>query len=180
MSFAKLLAENSALANAVDLVGDKWSLMILSGCFSSVRRFNGFEKNLGINRNLLSARLDKLVKAGVLEKKLYQEKPARYEYIITEIGRELRPVLVALASWSEKHLVEGPSPVSIVHDHCDSKIEILLHCGSCERVLEQTEVISRLNPDSGGKAERAHDETRGPVVNDLSGFYFLQFICKTF
>lgn len=98
--------KNLPLAMALNLVGDRWTLMILSSSLSDVSRFNEFEKILGINRSLLSSRLAKLVDAGLMEKRQYQEKPARYEYHITETGKDLRPVLVSLADWSEKHLTQ--------------------------------------------------------------------------
>ncbi len=149
MSWVKLLKEHSALANALELVGDRWTLMILSGCLTSVWRFNEFEKALGINRNLLSARLTKLVNAGLLEKRIYQQKPARYEYHITEIGRELRPVLVGLTVWSEKQLTKENTPISMVHESCGSKLRIDIVCPKCGKTVSRQEVVSRLNPDAG-------------------------------
>jgi DNA-binding HxlR family transcriptional regulator len=143
MSYAKLLAENSALANALDLVGDKWTLLILSHCYASVCRFNDFEKTLGINRNILSARLEKLVNAGVLNKQLYQAKPARYEYIISEIGLDLKPTLIGLVRWSELHLVPGSPPSSIVHNACQTPVEIHLHCPACEIKVDNDNAETR-------------------------------------
>jgi len=163
MSWIKLLKEHSALANALDLVGDRWTLMILSGCLVSVWRFNEFEKALGINRNLLSARLTKLIDAGLLEKRLYQKRPARYEYHITDIGRELRPVLVGLTAWSEKHITKNNTPISMVHEKCGSKLAIQIFCPHCERIIEDGDVVSRLNPDAGDEIVKVYRESRSRV-----------------
>ncbi len=163
MSWVKLLKEHSALANALELVGDRWTLMILSGCLTSVWRFNEFEKALGINRNLLSGRLTKLINAGLIEKRLYQKKPPRYEYHITEVGRELRPVLVGLTAWSEKHITKGNTPISMVHNECGSKIEIQIICPACDESVSKGEVVSRLNPDAGDEIVKVYDETRSHV-----------------
>ena len=160
MSFARLLKENSALASALDLVGDKWTLMILSGCLSSVCRFNELESALGINRNILSARLDKLIASGMIEKREYQTKPARYEYVITDIGRELRPVLVGLAAWAENHITKDECPVSMVHQTCGTKAQIQIYCESCDQVVPVDDVSSKLNPNAGSESVKVYNESR--------------------
>lgn len=135
-----------ALALALKIVGDRWTLMILSSSLSKVYRFNEFERALGINRNLLSSRLDKLIRAGLMEKRKYQEKPARYEYLITDVGKELRPVLVGLAIWSEKHLAKDIPVISMVHENCGTKAEIYVYCDACERVITNEEISPNLIP----------------------------------
>jgi len=160
MSFARLLKEHSALASALDLVGDKWTLMILSGCLASVCRFNELESALGINRNILSARLDKLIAAGVIEKREYHTKPARFEYVITDIGRELKPVLVGLAAWAESHITKDACPISMVHQTCGSKAQIHIYCESCDQMVPLHEVTSKLNQNAGNESIKVYNESR--------------------
>ena len=160
MSWAKLLDDKFALATALDIVGDKWTLLILSGGLASVRRFNELEQALGINRSLLSSRLAKLVDAGVIEKRKYQEKPARYEYRVTELGMELRPVIIALARWGEKNFTKDETQLSIIHDTCGGEVDVIIECLTCERTIPVVEVTSRLNPRSGKEAQRIYQESR--------------------
>ena len=154
MAWSELLEDKSALATAIDLVGDRWSLMILSGCFSGVCRFNQFESFLGINRNLLSARLDKLTDAGLLIRHQYSEKPPRFEYQLTEIARELRPVIVGLAAWGEKHFSKDEAPFTVVHKTCGTRVEVSIHCPKCETLLSCDDVANRINLGAGPEARR--------------------------
>ena len=82
------------------------------------------ESFLGINRNLLSSRLDKLVETGLLERHLYNESPQRYEYQLTEIAGELRPIIIGLAAWAERHYTKENAPFTIVHKECEQSVEI--------------------------------------------------------
>ncbi len=145
MSWEKLLEEQSALALALDVIGDKWSLMLVSCSLSGVCRFNKFEDFLGLNRNLLSSRLDKLVDAGVLEKHLYHENPPRYEYKATQIGQSLRAIITGLANWGEAHYVHDQAPFKIIHKECGQGVEVLSYCRKCERIIAGSELYTRLN-----------------------------------
>jgi len=165
MSFARLLKEHSALASALDLVGDKWTLMILSGCLASVCRFNELESALGINRTILSSRLDKLIGAGLIEKRIYHTKPQRYEYIITDIGKALRPVLVGLAAWAETHIINDECPVSMVHKECNTKAQIHIYCEHCDRVVPADDITSKLNPNAGSESVKVYNESREHFVH---------------
>jgi len=165
MSWAKLLQEKSALATALDLLGDKWTLMIISGSLASVHRFNELEQSLGINRNLLSSRLARLIEAGILEKRIYQEKPRRYEYLLTDIGMELRPVIVGLSSWSEKHVTKNDTPISVIHPECGNKVVVKVHCPNCEMNLESSNVTSQLNPEAGSESTRVFKESQSPFYD---------------
>lgn len=154
MGWSDLLKDKSSLATAVDLVGDRWSLMLISGCFSGVCRFNQFESFLGINRNLLSARLDKLVKSGLLERHLYNENPKRYEYQLTDISRELRPVIIGLATWAERNYTKEDAPFSIVHIECKNKVEVVIHCKECGTHVGTDKIATKINPGAGPEAMR--------------------------
>ncbi len=154
MAWSELLADKSALAVAIDLVGDRWSLMLLSGCFSGICRFNQFESFLGINRNLLSTRLDKLVESGLLVRHQYNDKPKRYEYQLTDISRDLRPVIVGLAAWGERHFSKEEAPFTVVHKECGARVEVTVYCPECEKKVISDEIATRINPGAGIEALR--------------------------
>lgn len=96
-----------SIARATDVFGDAWTLLILRDCMHGVRRFDEFQKSLQIARNTLSDRLSRLVDAGVLAKQFYQDNPPRYEYLLTEMGGELFPVISAMLAWGDKWLDGG-------------------------------------------------------------------------
>jgi len=152
MGWSDLLEEKSSLATALDLVGDRWTLMLLSGCYFGICKFNQIEQFLGINRNLLSTRLEKLVDAGLLEKQLYNEFPPRYEYKITDISAELRPVIVGLAAWGARHFTKGTAPFTNVHKDCGGVVDILMTCEDCHAHIESADIFTRLNPGAGVQA----------------------------
>ncbi|MEM9670581.1 MAG: helix-turn-helix domain-containing protein [Pseudomonadota bacterium] len=102
------------LVRSIDAIGDKWVLLILRSALYGVRRFEDFHQELAIPRTVLSGRLKKLVSAGLLEGRTYREpgKRSRTEYILTEAGSDLRPILIALTQWSDRWLAAGDAPVS--------------------------------------------------------------------
>ncbi|WP_315700874.1 MULTISPECIES: helix-turn-helix domain-containing protein [unclassified Bradyrhizobium] len=105
------LAECPA-ARAVECVGEWWSILILRDAFQGFTRFDEFQNSLGIASNILSRRLAHLTEAGLFERRLYNERPPRYEYILTAKGRDFFPVVVAMFAWGNKHLApEGKSVV---------------------------------------------------------------------
>jgi DNA-binding HxlR family transcriptional regulator len=97
------LAECPA-ARALETVGEWWSILILRDAFQGMTRFDEFQQSLGIAPNILSRRLAHLVAAGMLERRCYQKRPPRYEYLLTEKGRDFFPVVIALFTWGNKHL----------------------------------------------------------------------------
>ena len=102
------------IARSLERVGEWWSILILRDAFMGLRRFDQFQKNLGIAPNMLTRRLNGLVEAGLLERRQYSEKPPRYEYVLTERGRDFRPVLWTLLAWGNKHFApEGASVVLV-------------------------------------------------------------------
>jgi DNA-binding HxlR family transcriptional regulator len=98
------------IARSLERVGEWWSILILRDAGYGLKRFDEFQKSLDIAPNMLTRRLTALVKAGLLKRQRYSDKPPRYEYVLTERGRDFRPVLVALLAWGNKHFApEGPS-----------------------------------------------------------------------
>lgn len=97
-----------SIARTLDVVGDRWTLLILRDVFRGIHRFDGFLESLPIARNVLSERLAHLVERGVLRRVQYAEHPPRFEYRLTRSGRELYPVLLALMDWGDRHLGSKP------------------------------------------------------------------------
>ncbi|MGH7014853.1 MAG: winged helix-turn-helix transcriptional regulator [Stellaceae bacterium] len=102
------------IARSLERVGEWWSILILRDAFHGLTRFDQFQKSLDIAPNILTRRLNALVESGLLERRRYSARPPRDEYVLTERGRDFRPVLLALLTWGNKHFApEGPSVVVI-------------------------------------------------------------------
>lgn len=114
MRRTRLNALQCPVARSLDRVGEWWSILILRDAMAGVTRFDDFQKSLGIASNILSRRLSKLVDSGLLERRRYCERPERFEYVLTECGRDFRPVLWAILAWGNRHFApEGPSLVLV-------------------------------------------------------------------
>jgi DNA-binding HxlR family transcriptional regulator len=124
-----------SIARTLEVIGDRWTMLILRDAFRGVRRFDAFQRDLGIARNLLTDRLTKLVEHGVLEKQLYQDHPPRYEYRLTRKGIDLSPALVALMRWGDKWLADGEPPVSLLHDRCGEPLDQAFVCWTCDETV---------------------------------------------
>ena len=94
---------NCSVAQTLEVVGEWWSMLIVRDAFLGVRRFDQFQRRLGISRNILQQRLNRLVEAGVLARVQYSERPPRFEYRLTDKGRDLWPVLTAMRQWGDKY-----------------------------------------------------------------------------
>lgn len=132
MRWEELDQEPCSLARTLAVVGDRWTLLVLRDCFLGVRRFDDFEKRLGVTRHVLADRLKKLVSHGVLKKMPYQQKPLREEYRLTEKGLDLHTVVLSLVSWGDRHMAdERGSPVVHVHKGCGRAMRPLTVCSEC-------------------------------------------------
>lgn len=125
-----------SIAKALEIVGERWTLLIVRDVMNGNRRFGELQKGLGVARNVLSARLQRLVEEDILERRPYQSSPERYEYFLTEKGLDLWPALVALLAWGDRHSPEpnGP-PMLIVHKGCGGEVNDRGICESCGKVL---------------------------------------------
>jgi DNA-binding HxlR family transcriptional regulator len=124
------MPRSCSIARTLELIGEKWALLTLREVFLGVRRFDAIQRNTGAPRDILSARLRKLVAAGLLERRQYQEHPARFEYRLTEPGRELLPVLLTLMHWGDRYLADGDPPLIYRH-RCGADLEPVLVCAAC-------------------------------------------------
>lgn len=143
-SFADM---NCSVAQALEVVGEWWTPLILRDAFLGVRRFEDFQRRLGIARNVLSDRLESLVEHGVLERRPYQDRPPRDEYLLTEKGRDLAPVLHALREWGDRW-VFGPdeAPLRIVHERCGRPTRAVVTCEHCGEELRPGETRAEPGP----------------------------------
>ena len=125
-----------SIAKALELVGERWSLLIVRDVMNRRRRFDELQKGLGIARNTLAARLQRLVEEDILERRAYQRNPIRHEYFLTEKGLDLWPALIALLAWGDRHSPgpEGP-PMLIVHKDCGGRVSDRGTCEECGDVL---------------------------------------------
>jgi DNA-binding HxlR family transcriptional regulator len=123
-----------SIANALSVIGERWSLLALREVLFGVRRFDGIAANTGASRDILAARLKKLVEQGVLEKQLYQEHPPRYEYLPTESARALQPVLLGLMEWGDRYVTQGEPPTVWEHE-CGAVLHPRTVCETCGEPL---------------------------------------------
>ena len=112
--------QTCSVARALEVVGERWTLLILRDLFLGVRRFEAIQQDLGIARNVLATRLDKLVTEGVVKRHRYNERPPRDEYRLTEKGLDLWPAVVALMQWGDHHApAPGGPPTVLRHRDCE-------------------------------------------------------------
>jgi DNA-binding HxlR family transcriptional regulator len=136
-----------SIARALEVVGDRWTLLILRDAFQRIRRFQDFEESLGLSKHVLSERLGRLVDEGILERRPYQERPERHEYILTEKGLGLWKVILQLTLWGDEHyLAEGGRPRIIRHRGCGGSIDDRFHCERCGQELEREDLELAIGP----------------------------------
>ena len=140
-----------SLARGLDMIGDWWSPLIIRDLFLNVVRFDELVEDLGISRNLLTRRLKSLVENGVIERTVYQRRPTRYEYRLTEAGRDLVPAILALTAWGDRWArpKEG-SPILFVHKTCGHQFQPRVSCSACGEVIDADTVTPI--PGPGGAA----------------------------
>lgn len=139
---------NCPIARVTALLGDGWSLMIIREAFLGSRKFNAFEKRLGIARNILSDRLRKLVEAGLLERKASEIDRRVVEYKLTRAGRALFPVLIALSQWSEEHLSDCSHSLRYVERATGEEIRPVRVLSADGRELDAGELAMLPGPDA--------------------------------
>jgi DNA-binding HxlR family transcriptional regulator len=138
---------NCSVARALSVVGDRWTLLVLRDAFLGVRRFEAFHRDLGTTRHRLADRLRKLVRHGILERVRYEERPARFEYRLTEKGRDLYPIIVSLTRWGDRWMAgkAGP-PIELVHRGCGRTAMPALACPECGEPVGPRDMKARPGP----------------------------------
>jgi DNA-binding HxlR family transcriptional regulator len=141
MSRKSLQHLECAVANTVEMVNDSWTILILRDAFLGVRRFDEFVNDLGIARNVLADRLERLVANGMLETRLYQDRPPRNEYRLTEQGKDLFDVLMTLWSYGERWKPPpGDHRQKVIHVKCGQEAQAVAHCANCGERLTRRDV----------------------------------------
>jgi len=136
-----------SLARTVDIVGDWWTPLVLRECYLGTRRFDDFQRNLGIGRNILTQRLGRLVDEQMLARRPYQEHPPRHEYVLTDKGRDFFPVVAAIMRWGDRWLDDGDGPPLVLHHAgCDHDMHAEVVCSACGEPLALREVRARVRP----------------------------------
>ncbi|WP_322749814.1 MULTISPECIES: helix-turn-helix domain-containing protein [unclassified Frankia] len=135
-----------SVAQCLEVVGEWWSMLILRDVFFGVSRFDAFQDRLGISRNVLNQRLNKLVESGILTKKPYSQHPPRYDYRLTEKGRDLWPVLESMRQWGDKHAAPDGPPVLMRHTNCGQVSTAVMTCSSCGESLEARDMQAVAGP----------------------------------
>ena len=135
------------IARTLSVIGDRWTLLILRDAFLGIRRFEDFQRDLDVSRHRLADRLGKLVKHGVLRRERYQMRPARWEYRLTDKGRDVYPVLAAMAAWGDRWLI-GPegTPLVLHHTACDHDMHAVVVCSECDEPLDVRQVRAKAGP----------------------------------
>jgi DNA-binding HxlR family transcriptional regulator len=143
-----------SVAKALEVIGERWSLLIVRAVMHGNRRFGAIQESLGIARNVLSARLERLVEEDILERRAYSESPPRYEYFLTQKGLDLWPALIALLHWGERYSPDPDGPRRlIVHKGCGGTVGERGICDSCGQVLTARDAKQVPGPGAKGAAE---------------------------
>ena len=148
-----------SIARSLEVIGEWWTILILRDAFLGVTRFDDFQKRLGIATNTLTARLDKLVGSGVMEKRTYEEARRRADYVLTAKGRALWPVMVTLRQWGDEwETGAGNEPTELIHEPCGHRTHAILTCDHCGERLYGRDLRTVLGP---GPADPAIVEALG-------------------
>jgi DNA-binding HxlR family transcriptional regulator len=139
--------QNCSVARSLEVLGDRWTLLILRDAFVGVRRFDEFQRDLGVARNVLTDRLQRLVDEGVLERRRYQERPERFEYRLTEKGIDLWPALISLMKWGDRYYAPPAGPPRVArHRDCGGEVGEHFTCDRCGAQLRARDVRLEAGP----------------------------------
>jgi DNA-binding HxlR family transcriptional regulator len=142
--------QNCSIARSLELVGERWTILVLRDVFLGRRRFDELQRSLGVARNVLAARLERLVDEGILERVPYQERPLRYEYRLTEKGVDLWPVIVELLQWGDRYAApEAGPPIVLRHRGCGGELGEGRVCSRCGESLKASDTRAEPGPGAG-------------------------------
>jgi len=136
-----------SVARVAEIVGDSWTILIIRDSVQGLTRFDEFQRSLNVARNTLSDRLGKLVEAGLMKKRFYQDNPPRYEYVLTEMGKDFFPALAALRAWGDRWLDRGEgAPVSLHHYPYGHELTTAVVCTTCGQQVIHEDVQFCVGP----------------------------------
>ncbi|WP_026402807.1 MULTISPECIES: winged helix-turn-helix transcriptional regulator [Actinomadura] len=139
-------SQNCSIARSLEVVGDRWTLLIIRSAFDGYRRFDDFQDVLGVARNILTDRLTRLCDEGIMRRVPYQERPERHEYRLTRKGVELWPAMMTLLLWGDRHYAPDGAPVIVGHRGCAGTLTPRFTCDACGAPLGPTDVEPRPGP----------------------------------
>jgi DNA-binding HxlR family transcriptional regulator len=148
------------IARSLERVGEWWSILILRDALQGLTRFDEFQKSLGIAPNMLTRRLSTLVDSGLLERRLYSERPPRYEYVLTPRGRDFRGVLWALISWGNRHFAPEGESVVVVDAQTGERAEPVLIDKRSGRLMLSPEFTVAPGPAANEETRERHRRMR--------------------
>ncbi|MDF1781304.1 MAG: helix-turn-helix domain-containing protein [Alcanivoracaceae bacterium] len=120
------------VARSLSVIGDRWTLLVIRNAFFGMSRFDQFQRNLGVTRHVLTERLNRMVECDILQKVLYQQRPPRYEYQLTDKGRDIYPILMTLTAWGDKWMpLQQGASLFFRHKECGKIFTPILHCSEC-------------------------------------------------
>lgn len=154
LKWNELEAVPCSVAKALSVIGDRWTFLILRNAFLRTRRFDEFQRQLGITRHLLVDRLSKLVEQEVFYKSLYQNNPERFEYRLTPKGLDLYPLLLCLSAWADKWMPEERGALlQYRHQVCQQHFKPKLVCNQCDGEIHPKEVSPEIGPGLAARIE---------------------------
>ncbi|MET0557485.1 MAG: helix-turn-helix domain-containing protein [Solirubrobacterales bacterium] len=146
---------NCSIARPLAFLGERWSLLVLRDLFLGRRRFDEIQDSLGVASNVLSQRLATLTEEGIVERQRYSDHPERFEYRLTEKGRDLQPVLLALLAWGDRYTAgEAGPPLEQVHTECDHAFHAVPTCSHCGGTVDSRNVRPRPGPGASEEQRR--------------------------
>jgi DNA-binding HxlR family transcriptional regulator len=164
------LVRRSSAARALNLIGDRWTLLVLYAAFMGVKRFDGFVEMTGVARSLLTDRLKRLEAGGVLERLLYQDRPPRYEYRLTPMGRDLYDAALVLLGWEMRWRFDPDTPSHrIVHQPCGQPLKPILVCKACGETVKVRDITLSPGPGAGFEPAAPARHSRRASHDDVGG-----------
>jgi DNA-binding HxlR family transcriptional regulator len=130
------------VASTLEVIGERWTLLVIRDIFLGIRRFDDIQRDLGVARNVLQDRLEGLVEHGIVVRRQYQERPVRCEYRLTGKGGDLWPVLVSLLQWGDRHAITGERPMILRHRGCGGELDDRRRCTACGADISVTEAVA--------------------------------------
>jgi DNA-binding HxlR family transcriptional regulator len=153
---------NCSVAQCLEVVGEWWSMLIVRDLFLGITRFEDFHQRLGISRNILNQRLEHLVEHGVVDRVAYCEHPVRYDYRLTDKGKDLWGVLTAMRQWGDRWAAPAGAPLELVHTGCGQVAHVVGACSACAEPVSRRDMRAVSGP---GKRANAGRPAGGAPVN---------------
>jgi DNA-binding HxlR family transcriptional regulator len=148
-------SENCSAARALEVVGERWSLLIVrDALFRKMTRFAQFQRSLGIAPNILASRLERFVAEGLMQKRHHADHHEQFDYVLTEKGQDLGVAIMALTAWGDRWDAPFGPPIVFTHDGCDGNVDASLHCARCEANVSIHEVTALAGPGSSSSTSK--------------------------